>query len=256
MITQANTVKKPLPRLGSRKAWWFTVIASSTNALPSLDEAWETSKPDAGWTLLKYLRDCPFLWHKQSHPHQNLYHQSLALFPQVPRFPPFPSTLSNHTQTIPSHSHPTWKTCSLPPTAPCPATTSLNFHQLVAVAPNQYSLSIPYPLSPQSSGNCPAPQVPPQNSLTQAQTQADNTPGTSSTFLVTGLPLHHTLCNPPCFNQPLEFLQATPPAPSNLSCSRAFSSLSTSSQSQVLDSPKITTTLNFSLQIFPLILIL
>ena len=70
------------------------------------------------------------------------------------RFPSFPSTLSptsthqfrffcTHTQTIPSYPHPTWKTCSLPPTAPCPATTPLNFHQSAAVAPNQYSLSIP-----------------------------------------------------------------------------------------------------------------
>ena len=64
------TVKKSFCRLDARKAWWFTVIASSPTARTSLDEVQEANKPDANWTLLKSLRDRSFLPHGQSHPHQ------------------------------------------------------------------------------------------------------------------------------------------------------------------------------------------
>ena len=79
-------------------AWWFTVIASSSIALTSLDEAWEASKPDANWTLLQSLRDCPFLRHSQGHPHQNPRHSELnapppASLPSLqPYHPPHPTS--------------------------------------------------------------------------------------------------------------------------------------------------------------------
>ena len=95
-----------------------------------------------------------------------------------------------HGQTIPSHSHPLWKTCPLPPTAPCPVTPPRSFHQSAAVAPNHHSLFLPYPPFPPTSGNLPVPQAPPQGALTQAHAQAHSnlgTNGTSHSFLVTTL---------------------------------------------------------------------
>ena len=63
-------------------------------------------------------------------------------------------------------------------------------------------------------------------------------------IVILALMAHHTLFSdrpsspiPPHFNQPLESRQATPPAPSNLSCSWTPSSSSTSSPSQKLGSP-------------------
>ena len=212
--SQAYTVKKSFRRLGARKAWWFTVIASSPTALTSLDEAWEASKPDANWTLLKSLRDRPFLRHGQSLPRQtSMPSESNALPPgSLPSFQPYPPPQptnpdSSSLSARPPHPFPipSGKPVPSPLQHPLQSLPPFSLHQSAAVAPNRHSLSLPYPPSPPSSGNYPAPQAAPQNILTQAHDQAHSNLGTNNAphpFLGSGLPPPypsgppHALINP------------------------------------------------------------
>ena len=207
--SQAYTVKKSFRHLGARKAWWFTVIASSPTALTSLDEAWEASKPDANWTLLKSLQDRPFLRHGQSLPRQtSMPSVSNALPPgSLPSFQPYPPPQptnpdSSSLSARPPHPFPipSGKPVPSPLQHPPQSLPPFSLHQSAAVAPNRHSLSLPYPPSPPSSGNYPAPQAPPQNILTQAHDQAHSNLGTNNAphpFLGSGLPPPRTLLDPP-----------------------------------------------------------
>ena len=142
--TQDYTVKKSFRCLGSRKAWWFTVIASSPIALTSLDEAWEASKPDANWTLLQSLRDHPFLRHSQGHPHQNPCHSELNAPP--------PASLPSLQSYRPPHST---SSASLPPRQSYPPPQLTNSDPLPSLQPypplyptNSESSLIPRPSHP------------------------------------------------------------------------------------------------------------
>ena len=164
----------------------------------------------------------------------------------LPSFQPYPPPQptnpdSSSLSARPPHPFPipSEKPVPSPLQHPAQSLSPLSLHQSAAVAPNRHSLSLPYPPSPPSSGNFPAPQAPPQNILTQAHVQAHSNLGTNNAphpFLGSGLPFPPPP-PPPRFSQPLELPQATPPAPSNLSCPRTLSSSSTSSPNQMLAPP-------------------
>ena len=156
--------------------------------------------------------------------------ESNALPPgSLPSFQPYPPPQptnpdSSSLSARPPHPFPipSGKPVPSPLQHPPQSLPPFSLHQSAAVAPNRHSLSLPYPPSPPSSGNYPAPQAPPQNILTQAHDQAHSNLGTNNAphpFLGSGLPPPyppgppHALINPWNFLRPHPLHPPTYPVP-------------------------------------------